>query len=68
MPAYASPTRHRDFFPVEVLPDRDRVILAPVGDLDLATADDVWEQFEALRARGFERIVLDLAGSIACST
>ena len=34
--------------------------MAPVGELDLSTADQVWETLEELRDAGFDRIVLDL--------
>lgn len=45
---------------IEVMPDRSRVFLALAGELDLATAPAVSAEIAELRARGFERIVLDL--------
>ncbi len=47
-------------FAVTVVPDRDRVILAPVGELDMATADQLWDELQELRTAGFDRVVLDL--------
>lgn len=47
-------------FSVEVVPDRRRVLVAPVGELDLSNADQVWEQIDMLRRDGFETVVLDL--------
>lgn len=47
-------------FRVEVVPGRERVLVRPVGELDLSNADKVWEQIEQLPAAGFDRIVLDL--------
>jgi anti-sigma B factor antagonist len=49
-------------FAVKVVPEGERVILAPVGELDMGTVDQVWEQLEQLREAGFDRIVLDLRG------
>lgn len=45
---------------VAVMPKRDRVVVAPEGELDLATVDAVRHKVAALRARGFQSIVLDL--------
>jgi anti-anti-sigma factor len=47
-------------FRVEVHPDGQTARVVPVGELDLATADQVDEQLQALTARGFRRLVLDL--------
>jgi anti-sigma B factor antagonist len=47
-------------FGLAVVPDRERVRVVPTGDLDLATADQVWDEIERLREAGFDRIVLDL--------
>lgn len=47
-------------FRVDVHPERDAVRVAPVGELDLATAKLLEEQLHELRSAGFHRIVLDL--------
>ena len=47
-------------FRIEVVPDRESVFLALVGELDLATAPVLAEEIAELRARGFARVVLDL--------
>jgi anti-anti-sigma factor len=47
-------------FRVDVLPDRNRVVVAPHGELDLATVDELRDEIDALAARGFQRIVVDL--------
>jgi anti-anti-sigma factor len=49
-------------FVVETLPDRERVIVAPRGELDLATAARVRDEIDALVAVGFADLVLDLRG------
>jgi len=45
---------------IEVLPDRETVFLALLGELDLATAPAVEDEIRELRARGFDRVVIDL--------
>lgn len=47
-------------FRVDVHPERDVVRVAPVGELDLATAGLLEKQLHELRSAGFERVVLDL--------
>ncbi len=47
-------------FSVAVHPNRDHVVVAPAGDLDLATAGQVEHQLAELRDAGFTDIVLDL--------
>lgn len=49
-----------DPFSIAVHPHRRQVIVAPSGDLDLATADRVGREIGELRAVGFDDIVLDL--------
>lgn len=49
-----------DGFEVEVIPDRGRVILAPRGEIDLATVERVRERLDELEDAGFQSIVLDL--------
>ena len=48
-------------FRCDVLPAGDaRVVLRPVGELDLATAPEVDRQLERLHAAGWTELVLDL--------
>jgi anti-anti-sigma factor len=47
-------------FAVETRPDRDRVMVIPRGELDLATVDAVAKEIDELVARGFDQVVLDL--------
>ena len=47
-------------FQVDVHPERDRVRVVPVGELDVATAPKLEAALRELREAGFARIVLDL--------
>ena len=47
-------------FSVETRPDRERVIVVPFGELDMATVGRVAAEIDDLAARGFDAIVLDL--------
>lgn len=47
-------------FRVEVQPERDVVRVCPVGEVDLATVDDVRARMDEVRASGFTHVVLDL--------
>jgi len=47
-------------FSVETRPVRDRVLVAPIGEIDFATAPMVHEAVAELREVGWPRIVLDL--------
>jgi anti-sigma B factor antagonist len=47
-------------FRCEVSPDRDRVIVRLVGELDLAEAPAVARTLEEILGAGFERLVIDL--------
>jgi len=49
-------------FVVKTLPDRERVIVAPHGDLDIATVSQVATEMDALLHAGFVDLVLDLRG------
>jgi anti-anti-sigma factor len=55
----------RDAFPrpfsVDVVPHRDVVRVAPVGEVDLATVGEVRARVEELLSAGFRRVALDLA-------
>lgn len=47
-------------FRYEVFPERDRVRVAPEGELDAAVVDELAEQMQVLRRSGFTWLVLDL--------
>ena len=47
-------------FRITLYPERDCVRVAPVGELDVATAPEVEVRLRDLREAGFVRIVLDL--------
>lgn len=47
-------------FRVDLYPERDCVRVVPVGELDVATADELATKLRELREVGFHRIVLDL--------
>jgi anti-sigma B factor antagonist len=51
-----------DDFAVDTLPDRERVIVAPRGELDTATVGRVAAEMDALVRVGFVELVLDLRG------
>ena len=50
----------RGEFSVAVHPDRRQVVVAPSGDLDLATRDQVARELAHVRTAGFSDVVLDL--------
>jgi anti-anti-sigma factor len=54
--------KQRASFRIVVTPREDRVLIAPVGDLDLSTAIPLEEEIQRLRRFGFENLVLDLRG------
>jgi anti-anti-sigma factor len=45
----------------DVFPERDRVRIAPVGELDIATAPQLDDTIRELVESGFDQVVLDLA-------
>lgn len=47
-------------FRVEVKPDRDRMLVSPAGEVDLATADTLESRIVDLLQAGFARVVVDL--------
>lgn len=49
-------------FHLNVNPERDRVTVAPHGELDMATVGAVEKELERLHDAGFRTIVLDLSG------
>jgi anti-sigma B factor antagonist len=57
LPAQSVPAQ---LFQVVIRPERERVLVVPQGELDLATVDQVEREIQQLRARGFSDITLDL--------
>jgi anti-anti-sigma factor len=51
-----------DGFRVDVRPDRRRVLVCPIGEIDLATAGDVEQHVAELLDEGFGHVVVDLRG------
>jgi anti-anti-sigma factor len=51
-----------DGFRVDVRPDRERVLVCPIGEIDLATAGDVERRVAELLDEGFGHVVVDLRG------
>ncbi|MEA2395719.1 MAG: hypothetical protein QOJ82_3610 [Solirubrobacteraceae bacterium] len=49
-----------DGFRVDVRPDRDRVLVCPIGEIDLATAGAVEQPLLELLDQGFGHVVVDL--------
>jgi anti-sigma B factor antagonist len=47
-------------FAVAVRPERERVVVVPTGELDLATSARVEAEIQSLLDRGFAHVVLDL--------
>jgi|tagenome__1003787_1003787.scaffolds.fasta_scaffold19890347_2 anti-sigma B factor antagonist len=47
-------------FRIETEPDRERVIVAPHGELDIDTVPAVADEIDELAERGFPAIVVDL--------
>jgi anti-sigma B factor antagonist len=55
-------SQHTGPFTCEVTPDRDRVVVEPRGELDMATVGAVEQELRRLREAGFHDILLDLRG------
>jgi anti-anti-sigma factor len=55
-------SRHIEPFTCEVTPNRDHVVLAPRGELDMATVGAVEQELRRLVDSGFRTLVLDLGG------
>ena len=47
-------------FRVDVRPQRERVVVVPVGEMDLSTVDVVQAELDGVRAAGWKTVVLDL--------
>ena len=52
----------RDSFRCELEPERERVRVRPIGEVDMATAPVVQEHLTELMAAGFRQVTLDLRG------
>jgi anti-sigma B factor antagonist len=50
-----------DEFHLDIRPDRERVVLAVRGELDMATVPRVREAIDQLRRDGWRSVVLDLS-------
>ena len=55
-------SQHIEPFNCEVTPERDHVVVAPRGELDMATVGALEQELKSVRDAGFEAIVLDLGG------
>jgi anti-anti-sigma factor len=55
-------SQHIEPFTCNVTPERDRVIVAPRGELDMATVQAVEGELQRLHGAGFKSILLDLGG------
>ena len=55
-------SQHSEPFTCNVTPERDQVIVAPCGELDMATVGAVEQELQRLCDSGFRKIVLDLGG------
>ena len=55
-------SQHIGPFSCEVRPERDHVVVAPRGELDMATVGALEQELKTVRETGFEAIVLDLGG------
>jgi anti-anti-sigma factor len=53
---------HIEPFTCDVIPARDQVVVAPRGELDMATVGALEKELRRLHEAGFGTIVLDLAG------
>jgi anti-sigma B factor antagonist len=62
LPASSAPTHfpRPEQFRVEIRPARQLILIAPHGELDLATADELTAAIEGVVESGFADIVLDL--------
>jgi anti-sigma B factor antagonist len=60
MPHLASLPAAPATFRCDVVPERDRVRVAPAGELDLATAPQLEQAVRELLDAGFEHVIVDL--------
>ncbi len=49
-------------FRVELRPERERILVVPVGELDLSTVDELRTELEDTLAADWRTVVLDLRG------
>jgi anti-sigma B factor antagonist len=57
----AAPFQDLASFRCDVVPERASVRVVPVGELDLATVDELARQVDELLEAGFRKLVLDLS-------
>ena len=55
-------SQHIEPFSCQVKPERNHVVVAPRGELDMATVGAVEQELRQLRGAGFGHIILDLGG------
>ena len=55
-------SQHIEPFTCNVTPERDHVVVAPRGELDMATVGALEQELKSVRKAGFAAIVLDLRG------
>lgn len=55
-------SRQIEQFTCHVTPERDHVVVAPRGELDMATVGALEQELKSLREAGFQTILLDLGG------
>ena len=55
-------SKYPEPFSCDVTPDRDHVVVAPRGELDMATVGAVEQELRRLADSGFRTLVLDLGG------
>ena len=54
--------QHLEPFSCRVLAEGDRAVVAPRGEVDMATVGAVEQELRRARERGFRQVVLDLRG------
>jgi anti-sigma B factor antagonist len=55
-------TQHAEPFTCHVTSEREQVVVAPRGELDMATVGALEQELKSLRDAGFAALVLDLRG------
>ena len=55
-------SQHVEPFTCNVTPEREHVVVAPRGELDMATVGALEQELKSVREAGFAAIVLDLRG------
>jgi anti-anti-sigma factor len=60
--SYSGLAKASGAFAIDIIPDRERAVIAPRGELDLATIGQLAAAVDALVADGWAALVLDLRG------